>query len=114
MGAILTFMKVGIAASVIAFTSWLAGKKPELAGFIVALPLASLLALAFSYAEHRDSEASITFAKSILVGVPVSWLFFLPFFVAERFGIGFVTCYAIGIGLLAAGFHLHQYIIRLL
>lgn len=113
MGTIITLLKIGVAAGVITISSWLAGKKPEMAGFIIALPLASLLALAFSYAEHRNQEASITFAKSILVGVPVSWLFFLPFFFAERLGMGFVTCYALGLGLLAAGFFLHQYIIRL-
>ncbi|MFT5391133.1 MAG: hypothetical protein ACI8PT_001325 [Gammaproteobacteria bacterium] len=71
MAMALFALKMAIAATVIAFSSWLVGKKPELAGFVVALPLASLLALAFSYGEHRDSEASILFAKSILVGVPV-------------------------------------------
>jgi hypothetical protein len=44
-------LKIGIAATVIGFTSWLSGKKPELAGFIIALPIASLLALAFSQIE---------------------------------------------------------------
>lgn len=70
-------LRIATAACVITFGSWLSGKKPELAEFIVALPLASLLVLAFSYIEHRDAEASITFAKSILVGIPVSYLFFL-------------------------------------
>ena len=114
MGTFITLLKVGIAAGVIAFSSWLAGKRPELAGFIIALPLASLTALAFSYAEHKDSAASITFAKSILVGVPASWLFFLPFFFAERLGIGFIACYLVGLGLLSVGFFLHQYIVKLL
>ena len=63
MAAAIFTLKLAIAAGVIAFGSWLSGKRPELAGFIVALPLASLLALAFSYFEHRDSEASIVFAK---------------------------------------------------
>src|SRR5690606_4868662 len=42
--------KVLISACLIAFASWLSNKKPELAGFIIALPLTSLLALGFSYA----------------------------------------------------------------
>lgn len=56
MGAIWVFVKVGIAAGVITFASWLAGKKPELAGFIIALPIASLIALVFSYMEHKDGS----------------------------------------------------------
>ncbi len=103
-------LKMVIAAGVIAFSSWLSGKKPELAGFIVALPLASLLALAFSYAEHRDSAASIAFAKSILIGVPVSYLFFLPFFLADRAGYGFLVSYVSGLILLVAGFFIHRYL----
>ena len=60
-------LKIAVAAVVIGFASWLSGKKPELAGFIIALPLASILALAFSYIEHKDVAASATFAKSIIL-----------------------------------------------
>jgi hypothetical protein len=107
-------LKIGIAATVIGFTSWLSGKKPELAGFIIALPIASLLALAFSQIEHKDAAASITFAKSILIGVPVSWLFFAPFFFADRLGGNFWLCYAIGLALLAGGFFVHRYFTSLI
>ncbi len=106
--------KTGVAALAIAFSSWLAGKKPELAGFIIALPLASILAIAFSYAEYRDPAASITFAKSILIGVPVSWLFFLPFFFAEKFDYGFWVSYGVGLALLVVGFFVHRYITSLI
>lgn len=106
------FAKILIAASVIAFASWLSERKPELAGFIIALPLASLLALVFSYVEHRNSEASIQFAKSILVGVPVAYLFFLPFFFADKLRYGFIGSYLIGIGMLVVGFVLHQYVMK--
>lgn len=107
-------LKISIAALVIAFTSWLSGKKPELAGFIVALPIASILVLAFSYIEHRDAATTITFAKSIMIGVPVSWLFFAPFFFAEKFDYGFWVSYVIGLCLLMAGFFIHRYVIDLL
>ena len=39
--------KVLLAALVIAFASWLSGKKPELSGFIIALPLQVLSQLHF-------------------------------------------------------------------
>jgi hypothetical protein len=42
-------LKIVIAVSIILGTSWLSGKRPELAGFLTALPLVSILALAFSY-----------------------------------------------------------------
>ena len=107
-------LKIGIAATVISFTSWLSGKKPELAGFIIALPIASLLALAFSQIEHRDAAASITFAKSILIGVPASWLFFAPFFFADRLGGNFWLCYGIGSALLVAGYFIHRAIVGII
>lgn len=110
----LPILKVITAAIVIAFASWLAGKKPELAGFIVALPIASLLALVFSYLEHRDAEASITFARSILVGIPVSYLFFLPFFFADKLGNSFWLSYLTGLALLVVGFFIHRYIMAII
>ena len=72
--------KIFFAALVIAFSSWLAGQYPKLAGFILALPIASLLAIVFSYMEYNDPEKSVTFAKSILIGVPATYFFFLPFY----------------------------------
>jgi uncharacterized membrane protein YczE len=103
--------KIAISACVIAFTSWLAGKKPELSGFIIALPIASLLALAFTHMEHNNSAVSIAFAKSILIGVPVSWLFFAPFFFAPSFGGNFWVCYTAGLVLLVVGYVIHRVVI---
>lgn len=104
------FLKIGIAATVICFASWLSGKKPELAGYIISLPIASLLALVFSYLEHKDAAASITFAKSILIGIPISWLFFVPFFFADKLDSNFWFCYGIGVILLVVGFFIHRYL----
>ena len=63
-------LKIVLAAIIIAFASWLSGQNPKLAGFIIALPLVSLIAIAFSYYEHNDIEKTILFTKSILVAVP--------------------------------------------
>ena len=105
-------IKVMIAALIIAFSSWLSNKKPELAGFIVALPLISILALFFSYIEFKDTSSTITFAKSIFVGIPISYLFFLPFFFAEKFHTSFWVPYITGILLLIAGFFAHQAVMQ--
>ena len=102
--------KVLLAALVIAFASWLSGKKPELSGFIIALPIASMIAIAFSYLEHKNSENSVIFAKSILVGVPISYLFFVPFFFVKSFNLNFWIIYGLGLILLIIGYFLHKYI----
>ena len=106
--------KVLLAALVIAFASWLSGKKPELSGFIIALPIASIIAIAFSYLEHKNTENTVIFAKSILVGVPVSYLFFLPFFLAKNLSMNFWLVYGLGILLLIMGYFVHKYITSLI
>ena len=108
------FGKVLLAALVIAFASWLSGKKPELSGFIIALPLASILALVFSYLENKNTESSVIFAKSILVGVPVSYLFFLPFFFAKSLNMNFWLIYGLGILLLIIGYFVHKFIVNII
>ena len=40
--------------------------------------------------------------------MPVSYLFFLPFFLAEWFGLSFWQCYALGAALLVAGHVIHR------
>ena len=49
---VFTAFKVIMSAAIIAFCSWLSGKKPELAGFITALPLVTMLALPLSFTEY--------------------------------------------------------------
>ena len=107
-------VKVLLAALVIAFASWLSGKKPELSGFIIALPIASIIAIAFSYLEHKNTENTVIFAKSILVGIPVSYLFFLPFFFAKNFNMNFWLIYGLGIILLLIGYFVHKYVTSLI
>ncbi len=57
--------KVVAAGLIVAFSSWLAGQNPKLAGFIIALPLVSLIAILFSYYEHNDTEKTVMFTKSV-------------------------------------------------
>jgi len=107
-----TIIKVTIAAFVIAFASWLAGKKPEMAGFITALPLVSILAIAFAYVQHQDVAITSQYARSIILAVPISWLFFLPFFFTEKFSLGFWLSWIIGLALIVIGYFLHQWILK--
>ena len=109
-----TLFKLGLSAGVIAFASWLSGKRPDLAGFIISLPLLTLLVLPFSHAEHQDPANSIAFAKSIFLAVPLSLVFFVPFLLADRLPFGFWGLYTSGIILLAAVYFIHQWIFHYL
>jgi hypothetical protein len=106
--------KIAIAAILISYVSWLSDKKTSLAGFLTALPLTTLLALAFAQMEWGDQKQSVEYAKSIFVAIPVSLLFFVPFLLAQKFNLGFWTCYISGVFMLGAGYFLHQYISELL
>ena len=105
-------IKVLVASLIISFASWLSLKKPGLAGFIVALPLVSIISLLFSYLEHDDEDKTILFAKSIFIGVPASLLFFVPFFFAKTFGLSFVLTYTLGLIFLMIGFFIHRFIMQ--
>lgn len=104
--------KTTLSAILISLVSWLAGKKTGLAGFITALPLTTLLALAFSHVEWGKPEQSVEYAKSIFVAIPISLLFFLPFLLAEKFNLSFWSCYLSGILLLAIGYFVHNYVVN--
>lgn len=100
--------KVITASILISFVSWLSGKQTSLAGFLTALPLTTLLALAFSHLEWGNSDQSVEYAKSVFIAVPLSLLFFVPFLFAKKIQLNFWSCYAIGIGLLFVGYLVHS------
>lgn len=102
--------KTILAAILISFVSWLSGKKTGLAGFLTALPLTTLLALAFSQMEWGDSKQSVEYAKSVFIAIPVSLMFFVPFLLAEKLNLNFWTCYASGVVLLAVGYFIHSFL----
>lgn len=110
---LIAILKVLAAAILVSFVSWLSGRKTTLAGFLTALPLTTLLALAFSHAEYGNTAQSIKYAKSIFTAIPISLLFFIPFLVAQKFNWGFTTCYLFGISLLATGYFAHSYLSKL-
>lgn len=107
-------LNVIVSAVVIATASWLAGRFPTRAGFLIALPLSSMLVLPMSYLEHGNLRASFILAKSIVLAVPVIMIFFLPFLMAERLGLRFWLAYGLGCVLLPVGYLLHQWLARLM
>jgi hypothetical protein len=102
--------KVILASLIISFVSWLSGRMPVLAGFIIALPLQTMIVLPLSQIEHGDPAKTLTLAKSIFLAVPVSMLFLLPFVFAAKLGLSFWQSYAIALGILVLGFGLHRWL----
>ena len=103
-----TIFNILVSACVIGFAAWLSGRFPGIAGFIVALPLATMLVLPLSQLQHGDSENTITLAKSIFVALPITMTFFLPFLVSDRLGLSFWQAYALGCLTLLFGYFVHR------
>ena len=104
--------KVLLSSVILVGASWLAGKNSILAGFIIALPLMSMLAILFSYLQYRDMAKINEFANSILVAVPLSLTFFIPFLLNKWLKMGFTLTYALAVGCLAGAYFLHSLILK--
>lgn len=117
---IFTAFKILLSACMIAFSSWLAGKRPELAGFIIALPIITLMTLPLNYVEYQDPHNTVTFAKSIMVAIPLSLTFFMPFLFADKImplapaGFGFWSVYILGLSCLTVSYFIHQWAVKIL
>lgn len=104
--------KTILSGIIIAFASWLSGKKPVLAGFIIALPLMSMLSILFSYLQYRDMTKINEFALSILVAVPLSLAFFIPFVLNKWLKMPFSLTYFLAVVSVALAYALHHFIFR--
>ncbi len=104
--------KTILSGVIIAFASTLAGRKPVLAGFIIALPLMSILSIIFSYVQYRDMDKINQFAISIAAAVPLSLAFFLPFFLNKWLKLNFPFTFTLAIGALGLAYMLHSWLLR--
>ncbi|MGB5545426.1 MAG: hypothetical protein WBM74_02550 [Polyangiales bacterium] len=101
-----------VSALVIGVAAWLSRRYPSGAGFLVALPLATMLVLPMAYVQHRDPATAFQLARSILVALPITLLFFVPFLIRDR--LSFWGAYALGCALLPIGYFAHRAIMRAL
>ena len=102
-----------LSGSIIVFCGWLAGRKPVLAGFIIALPLMSVFSILFSYLQYRDMAKINQFAESILLAVPLSLVFFAPFVLNKWLKMSFPLTFAAAFGCLALAYLLHSWVFKL-
>ncbi len=100
-----------ISAIVIGVATWISRKYPITAGFLIAMPLATMLALPLAYAQHRDALSVFEMARSILVALPITLLFFVPFLMRGR--LSFWTAYGLGCLLLGIGYGIHRAVVRI-
>ncbi len=112
MEAIPLIVKVLLSSVILVGASWLAGKNSVLAGFIIALPLMSMLAILFSYVQYRDMGKINEFAVSILVAVPLSLTFFIPFVFNKWLKLNFTVTYLSGIACLFVAYLIHSFIFK--
>lgn len=101
-----------LSASLISAALWIAKANPVLGGFVISLPLSTLIVLALSKIQGNSVGDTFVLAKSIFVGVPLTLGFFLPFLVAERFKLSFWSCYGLGLSLLLLSFLAHRWIMN--
>lgn len=96
--------KTFLGGMIVGLCSYLAARSPELAGFIVALPLISLVVLVFAYTENGEA-ATVSLAKNIFWGVPISTLFFVPFLFSEKLNLPFWPSFVLGLLCIGVGYY---------
>jgi hypothetical protein len=101
-----------VSALIIGVAAWLSRRYPVSTGFFIALPLATMLVLPLAYLQHKDPGSAFQMARSILVALPITLLFFIPFLMRDRFS--FWGAYALGCALLPVGYFVHRAIMRVL
>ena len=96
----LFILKIAVSALVVALASELAKRDSFWGALLVALPLTSILAIGWLYAETRDNRLVTRLARDIFLLVPGSLLFFLPFLLESKTRFGFFPNLALGIGIM--------------
>ncbi len=105
-------LKAILAAIIIVFASSLARNNPILAGFIIALPLTSMLSILFAYFQNKDMAKINEFAVSIFLAVPLSLTFFVPFLLNKWLKLNFSATYGLGFICLLVAYAVHHLIFK--
>ena len=106
------FFNVLLSATLISVVLWVSKTNPILGGFIISLPISTLITLGFSKFQNQDVGNTFMLAKSIFVSVPLTLLFFIPFLFAEKWKLSFWSSYFAGVALLAISYFIHRWLMR--
>ena len=85
-----------IAVAVIMAASEFGRRSPRLGGFILSLPLVSMVAMLMSWFRDHDIAAISLFARETLLFVVCGLPFFVPLAFAPQLGLGFWGAMATG------------------
>jgi hypothetical protein len=86
-----------IAGAIVVSVSLLANRNPRLGGFLLTLPLVSILAFTVSWQQKNDLPAISQLARETLVLVPLGLPFFVPLAFADKLGLGFWAAFGSGL-----------------
>lgn len=106
------FFNLTISATVISLVLWISKSNPTLAGFVLSLPISTLIVLALSKLQNKDPGNTLLLAKSVMIGVPASLLFFVPFLFADKLKLNFWSSYMIGFLLLTVSYLIHKWLVN--
>lgn len=104
-------LNVALTSVLLSLVLWISKTNPILGGFIMSMPLSTLITLAFSKLQNQNPGNTMLLAKSIFIGIPATLTFFIPFLLAERFKLSFWTAYTTGFALLSVSFFIHRFIV---
>jgi hypothetical protein len=102
-------IKLIVTALVVVLSAETAKKFPLLGAAIIALPLASMIAMTFLYYDTQDANKVAQFAREIPPLLIPTILFFYAFSYMVESGIGFVTAMVASTMLMLGGYGLYMY-----
>ncbi len=102
---------VALTSVLLSVVLWVSKTNAILGGFIVSLPISTLIVLAFSRIQQGETGNTQLLAKSIFVALPATLTFFIPFLLADRLKLSFWTSYFTGICLLTVSFFIHKWLV---
>ena len=91
-----------VAGAVVAAVSAVAGRSPKLGGFLLTLPIVSIVAFVATWRANSDVASVSRLARQTLVLVPLGLPFFVPLAFAQRLGLSFWPAFLAGSALASA------------
>lgn len=100
--------KIIVSALIITAVTEISKRFVTIGGLIAAMPLVTILALFWLHFDKKDSVFLGEFCLSVLAGLPMSILFFLPTIYLFKKGYNFYLVIFIGVIFLAIGAYIQQ------
>jgi chromate transport protein ChrA len=108
-GGVFFAVKIVVSALIIAAVSELAKRLPSLGGLIAAMPLTTLLALIWLYAETGDYQLAQTFTRSVLFAIIPTVFFFIAVLTLFKRGIPFWLVLILGFAIYIGAALVHRH-----